>query len=157
MSTSDAVNEFLRSQGAKAFPFENMGDTVSGEIAALDVRQQTDLETGEPLTWKDGSPRQVLVITLQTELQDDESDDGLRTVWARGGNYMVANGKGTSSLTAIKDAIRKAGAKDIEIGAMLTVQYSGTGKSSNRAFTPPKLYSAAYKAAEQNVSLDDLS
>ena len=32
-------------------------------------RQQSDLETGELLTWPDGRPRMMLVVTLQT---DDE-------------------------------------------------------------------------------------
>lgn len=158
MSTQkDDVNTFLQTQGAKAFTFEDVGATVAGEIVAMDLRQQTDMQTGEPLVWNNGQPRMVLVITLQTELQDDDNDDGQRTVWCRGGNFTVASGKGSSSLTAVKDALRRANATDIEPGGHLTVQYSGIGKSSNKGFTPPKLYTAVYKAPTRNVSLDDLS
>lgn len=158
MSTQrDAVNEFLNSQGAKAFSFDNVGDTVSGEIVAMDLRQQTDMQTGEPLVWNNGSPRMVLVITLQTELSDDDNDDGQRTVWCRGGNFTVASGTGSSSLTAVKDALRKANATDIEIGGTFAMQYSGVGKASNKGFSAPKLYTCMYKAPVSNVSLDELS
>lgn len=158
MSTQrDAVNEFLNSQGAKAFSFDNVGDTVSGEIVAMDLRQQTDMQTGEPLVWNNGSPRMVLVVTLQTDAQDDDNDDGQRTVWCRGGNYVAEKGTGASSLTAVKDALRKANATDIEIGGHMAMQYSGVGKASNKGFSPPKLYTCVYKAPTQNVSLDELS
>lgn len=158
MSTQrDTVNEFLRSQGAKAFPFDSMGDTVKGEIVAMDLRQQTDMETGEPLTWRDGSPRMVLVVTLATEAQDDENDDGQRTVWCRGGNFTAVKGSGTSSLTAVKDALRKAGASDIEIGGVLAMQWSGEGQASARGRNAPKLYTCAYQPPTANVSIDDLS
>lgn len=158
MSTQgDAVRDFLNAGGAKAFSFDNLGDTVQGEITAMDVRQQTDMQTGEPLFWNNGAPRNVLVITLQTEAQDDENDDGQRTVWCRGGNYTAASGTGTSSLTAVKDAMRKANVTDLEIGGIMAMQYSGLGKASNKGFSPPKLYTCVYKAPTNNVSLDDLS
>lgn len=158
MSTQrDAVNEFLHSQGAKAFSFDNVGDSVSGEIVGMDLRQQTNMETGEPLTWRDGSPRMVLVITIQTEAQDDEADDGQRTLWCRGGNFAVVSGKGTSSLTAVKDALRRAGVKDLDIGGTIAMAYTGDGKPSARGMNAPKLYTVAYQPPTQNVSLDDLS
>ena len=158
MSTqNDAVNEFLKSQGAKAFSFEKMGDAVSGEIVAMDLRQQTDMETGEPLTWRTGEPRMVLVITITTELQDGETDDGQRTLWCRGGNYQVVSGKGTSSLTAVKDALRRANATDIEVGGVIGMSYTGDGKPSARGMNAPKLYTCVYQPPTRNVSLDDLS
>lgn len=156
MSNLDEVNAFLQSQGAKAFPFEAVGDVCTGVIVDAQMRQQTDLETGEPQTWKDGSPKRMLVVTLQTELQADENDDGMRTLYLRGGNYTVANGKGTASLTAVRDAIKASGAKELEIGAKLSVGYTGNGTKSNNAFTAPKLYSAKYEPASRNVDVEEL-
>ena len=157
MSTHDTeVNEFLREQGAKAFSFDAIGDAVEGEITAMDLRQQTDMQTGEPKTFDDGRPRKVMVVTLQTQTQDDENDDGLRTVWIRGGNYVAVTGKGTSSLTALKDALRRAGVGDIETGGYLRFQFTGEGKASARGFNPPKLYTADYVAPKQSISLDEM-
>lgn len=153
---SDDVNAFLKGQGSKAFSFENIGDEVSGEIVAMDKRQQTDMQTGEPKTFPSGEPMWVVVITLQTELQDDESDDGTRTYWARGGNYTAQSGKGSSSLTALRDALRKSGAHDLEIGGWLSAAYTGTGKASAKGFSAPKLYTCEYKPPTQKVSLEDL-
>lgn len=157
MGNIDEANAFLNGQGAKAFPFDHVGASVTGVITDLDVRQQTDMQTGEVQYWADGRPKQILVITIQTELQDDEADDGLRTLWIRGGNFMIASGKGSSALTAVKDALRKAGAKDLEIGATITMTHSGMGKASNKGFSPPKLYTADYQPAVRNVSVDELS
>lgn len=156
MSQTDEVNAFLHSVGAKAFPFENVGDAVSGTITDMAVRQQTDINTGEPQTWADGSPKKMLVITLQTELQADENDDGLRTVYLRGGNFTAASGKGTSSLTAFRDALKASGASDAEIGARVVIGFTGLGTRSNNAFSPPKLYTCKYEPPTRNVNIDEL-
>ncbi len=154
---TDDVNAFLHSQGAKAFAFDNFGDGVTGEIVAMDLRQQTDMQSGDPLVWSNGAPRMVLVITLQTTLSDSDDDDGQRTVWLRGGNFTVARGKGTSGLNALKDAMRRAGVGDLEIGAKMSMQYTGDSVPSNKGFNPAKLYTCEYNAAVRSVSLDDLS
>lgn len=156
MSNLDDVNEYLFRQSAKSFPFNNVGDAVSGVIKQLEMRQQTDLETGVPQSWPDGKPKMMLSIVLQTELQEDENDDGLRSLYARGGNYTPANGKGASMNTAIRDAVVASGAQRIEVGGKLSVGYTGNGTKSNNAFTAPKLYSARYEAPTANVAVDDL-
>lgn len=157
MSIKDEISAFINGSAAKSFTFEDIGDAVEGTIVALDLRQQTDLQTGEPLTWNDGSPRKVLVITLQTELQDDEADEGLRAVWCKGGNYTVATGKGVSSLTAVKDALRAVNAKDLEEGGFMRMELTGRGKATTKGFTQPNLYTATYGVPVAHVSMDELS
>lgn len=152
----DEANAFLMQQGAKAFPFANRGDAVTGIITQLAMRQQTDIDTGEPQFWRDGKPRMMLVIVLQTELQEDDNDDGLRSLYLRGGNYTPADGKGTSSLTAVRDAVKAAGAERVAVGARLTVGYTGDGQKSNNKFSAPKLYSAKYEPPTANVALEEL-
>lgn len=152
----DEANAFLMQQGAKAFTFENVGDKCGGVVTQLNMRQQTDIDTGELQTWKDGKPKMMLVVQLQTELQDDENDDGLRSLYLRGGNYTPATGKGTSSLTAVRDAVKAAGAAKIEVGGRLTIAYTGDGQKSNNKFSAPKLYTARYEAPTANVSVDEL-
>lgn len=158
MPERDDVNEFLMGNAAKAFPFENLGDEVSGVITDMKKTQQTDMQTGEPVFWNNGDPKMMLRITLQTDLQDSEDDEGLRSVYLRGGNPVAVKGKGSSSLVAVKDAVRKSGATDgIQIGGWLKLGHTGLGQSANKGFNPPKLYSAEYRVPSYAVGLDDLA
>lgn len=150
------INSFLFSTGS-AFSFENVGDIVEGEILNAEMRQQTDVQTGEPLTFADGKPRMQLVITLQTKLRDKgDDDDGVRQIYAKGGNFEVASGSGTSMRNAIADAVKEAGAKSLDEGGKLAVSFTGLGKAKSRGFSQPKLYTAAYQAPKASVSAESL-
>jgi hypothetical protein len=153
---SDDANDFLFGGGAKAFPFDNVGDTVTAVIVAMEKRQQTDMQTGKPAFWDDGNPKLMLMVTLQTDLSDGEDDDGMRSVYLRGGNHVAVSGKGTSSQLAVKDAVRRSGGK-IESGGTLSLQFSGIGKQANKGFNPPKLYVASYKSPSYAVDMDELA
>lgn len=149
------IDDFLFGGGGKAAKFDEIGDTVEGTITDVQVTQQTDMETGAPLTWTDGSPRMQLVVTLQT---DDKSadDDGLRRIYAKGGKYEVASGTGSSMKDAVADAVKKAGASTLAEGGRLKVGYTGEGKKTNRGFSAPKLYRATYEAPVKSVSAEEL-
>lgn len=158
MPDRDEINEFLMGGGGKAFEFEPLGATVSGFITDMKKRQQSDMQTGKPAYWDNGDPKMMLQIVLQTELQDDGDDDGLRSVYLRGGNHTAVSGKGTSSLVAVQDAVKRSGSVNgIQVGGKLTLQYSGVGKSSSKGFNPPKLYVAAYEPADASISLDEMA
>lgn len=157
MPDRDEFSDFLMGGGGKSFPFDEMGATVTGTITGQAKRQQTDLETGEPQFWNSGEPKYMLVITLQTKLADDNDDDGIRNVYLRGGNYSVAKGKGTSSLVAVRDAVKASGAETTEIGGTLTLSYTGEGTKSNRAFNAPKLYSAEYAPPDFAVDINEMA
>jgi hypothetical protein len=149
------TNSFLFGGGGKAAKFEEVGDTVEGVITDAVISQQTDMESNQPLTWPDGSPRMQLVITLQTDEKSDE-DDGIRRIFAKGGKYEVATGNGTSLKDAIADAVKKAGATSLDEGGKLKVGFTGEGKKTNRGFSSPKLYRATYTAPTKSVSASDL-
>lgn len=152
---SDDVRRFLQGGEGTPFPFENVGDTVAGTVKSFDMRQQTDFDSGKPSFWDDGKPKMMLVIYLQTDLQTEEQDDGVRTLFARGGNHQVASGKGTAMTVAIRDAMKRAGAMDFEEGAKLTVQHSGLAVPKGR-FQPAKLYTATYQPPVNRMSADEL-
>jgi hypothetical protein len=157
MSVTKDANDLLMQQGGKAFPFENLHDTVIGEIISAEVRQQTDVDTGEKLTWTDGSPRNQLVITLQTSLHTNDEDDGIRQIFAKGGKFDIADGDGQSMKDAIAKAVRDGGGTGLNPGDNLAVAYTGNGVKKNRAFNAPKLYSASWKkATPASVSGKDL-
>jgi hypothetical protein len=148
---SNEAEEFFAGS-AKAFQFERIGDTVSGEIVEMVKRQQTSLSDGTKLFWDDGSPRMMLVITLATEEKGDDDDTGERTVYVRGGRFEIAKGKGSSMKDAIAEALRVEGMRAPRIGDRLAVSYTGEGKGK-KGYTPPKLYTAGYqKSVTQDAS-----
>lgn len=157
MPERDEFSEFLMGGGGKSFPFEEMGASVTGTIVTQAKRQQTDLETGEPQFWNSGEPKYMLVITLQTKLSDGIDDDGLRNVYLRGGNYNAAKGKGASSLVAVRDAVKRAGAETTKPGGTLTLTYTGEAAKTNKAFNAAKLYTAEYAPPDDFVDLDELA
>lgn len=142
--------------GGKAWSPDNVGDKISGRVKLVERRQQTGFENNEPLFWDNGDPRMLTYIELETDLRDDDDDDGTRTLYAKGGNFEPADGKGTSLERAIVDAVKKAGEASIDEGATLTVAQTGVAKKTNRAFQPAKLYTAKYEAPASSVDVDDL-
>lgn len=131
-----SANDFLMGGGIPAAKFDTIGTAVGGPITtAPRVEQQKDLDTGEPKFWNDGQPMQQLVVTVQTDLRDPQviDDDGQRTF------YIKAN-----SLKAVREAVRRSGAKGLEVGGTLTLTYAADGEQKKRGFNPPKIYTAAY-------------
>ena len=132
--TMTDVNDFLMG-GGKPAAFKQIGDQVIGNVLHAESRQQTDLNTGEPKFWKDGSPMKMVVVSLQTEERESEDDDGIRTVYVRG--QMTA---------AVRSALQQAHVKGLEIGGKLQVRYKADGVAKQRGFNPPKEYEAKYRA-----------
>lgn len=153
---SEDINSFLFGGTGRAAKFEEVGDQVVGQITDAQIQQQTSLDDNTPLTWSDGRPRMQLVVTLQTADGNGDDDDGQRRIYAKGGKYEVASGTGSSMKDAIADALKKAGAKSLDVGGTLTVAYTGIGKKTNRGFSAPKLFRAKYEAPKQSIAADDL-
>ncbi len=154
MSESLALNEI--GGGSKSFPFENVGDKVAGIIKLVERRQQRSFDGGTPLTWDDGSPRLLTYLEIETDLRDSDDDDGVRALYAKGGNFEAASGSGQALEKAIVDAVKKAGASSIDAGARLAVAFTGVGKATTRGFQPPKLFTAQYEPPRASVDVDDL-
>lgn len=135
----------LGGEGGNAFPFDNVGDAVTGTVVALEQQQQTDMESGEPAWWDDAKtrPKIMYAVTLQTALRDAADDDGLRTIYLRGSTKPETQ----SSLAAVRSAVKAAtGGYDIAYGGKLTLTFSGQEPSKQRGFSPRKLYTAQYEA-----------
>lgn len=131
MSALDQLDELLAA-GGKSFKFDNPGDTVTGTVQAVDVRQVRDFDTGKPSTWDDGRPQEQIVITLTTGLRDPEitDDDGTRSVYVKGWG---------DQLRRFRAAVKAAGGKP-EPGDTFTATFTGYGEKGPRGGFPPKLY-----------------
>ena len=139
----------LASGGSASFPFQNIGDSVTGKILNLEELQQTDLQTGEVKTFTNGQPMMMYRVELQTNLRDGEMDDGVRSVYLKGSKKAESQ----SSLAAVLQAVLTAtGRAALTVGGTLTLTYTGDGVAKGRGFSAPKQYSAQYAAP--SVSLD---
>lgn len=130
--------------GFRTFPFDAVGDRVSGVILERPVKeQQRDMQTNELAVWENGQPKWMYRIQIQTELRDtnDQFDDGVRTLylsWKR--------------LDAVRAAVRAAGCKNIEVGGMLALQFLEFGPQTKKGFNPPKIgWKAWYKPPVQEA------
>lgn len=143
--TTQSVDSFLMGSGAKSAKFETVGAVVGGKIVdEPQIVQQKDIKTGAPKFWDDGNPMNQLVVKVQTDQRepDDNDDDGIRAI------YIKAQMR-----QAVADAVRKAGAKSLEIGGELQVKFTGTEPSTTKGFNDKKLYAAKYtKPAASNGS-----
>src|SRR6187431_140976 len=129
--------------GGKSWSPETIGDKISGVIRLVERRPQREFGTGKDLTWDDGRPRLLTYVELETDIKEDDDDDGVRALYAKGGkNFEAAQGSGTSMEVAIAEAVRAAGEKAIEEGATLAVQYTGIAKPTTRGYQGANLFRA---------------
>lgn len=113
--------------GAK---FENVGDTLVGQIVSIRQTKDIDLETGVQKTWDNGDPRMVWVFDICTACDGGEADQSL---WVRGNMY-----------TATKEAIKAAGIGTV--GAIIKLTHHDLGTPKKKGFKPPKLFTCQAKA-----------
>jgi hypothetical protein len=97
-----------------------------------------------------------LVITLKTDAKENADDDGLRTIYAKGGRYEIASGEGQSMRDAIAEAVKLEKASTIDPGDELAVAFTGLAKPTQRGYQPAKLYVAGFKKASRSVAVKDL-
>ena len=121
-----------------AAKFDTIGDKVAGKVIAKELRDQTDLDTGQVVTWPDGRPKKMAVVTLQVA-QPTEEDDGQRNLYVRG--YMQR---------AITDAVRAARLRDLPDGAWLEVTFSGEDKPTRKGVNGARRWEAVVEADASN-------
>jgi hypothetical protein len=132
------VDNFFEGSGATAVKFPTVGTTVSGTIIGeMEMRQRTDIITGEPMVWSDGNPKMQLIIQLQTALKESEEDNGVRRLF-------VPTPGGLK--TAIGNALLAARARGLKEGGKLTVTFSSETPSERAGLNPTKNYTAVYEA-----------
>jgi hypothetical protein len=144
---SQTANDLIMGGGSPSVKFLEIGTKVVGEVVDTATGQQRDFKTGELKFWKDGNPMMQAIITLQTDQRDPEipDDDGKRRLFVSSRRMREA----------IRDAVQAAGAKFIEVGGKLAVQF--TERPDDGTENPPKFYAAQYKRPEpQAVSAADL-
>lgn len=117
--------------------FENIGDGVAGYLIEEPGEAQQTVFGGTDLKfYKNGAPAMMAIVKLQTQDNNGEpDDDGIR---------ILAVPDLSNKQQAIAQAVRAAGASDVEVGGYLTVTYTGDGVPKQKGNRPPKLYAAQY-------------
>ena len=136
-------NDFLMGAGGKSAEFKKHDDQCWGTIVRYAMRQQTSFESGEPLVWDDGEPRMQMVLTVQTDEQDDDEDDGLRKLYVKGQMQQ-----------ALAGAVLKAGATGVTEGGRVLVRYISDAEPKRQGMSGAKQYFAKYEAPTQAVPVD---
>lgn len=128
MTTDDL--DRLMGPTAKSAKFTRPGDTYSGQVVSVSVRQATEFGTGKPLVFDDGNPREQVVFIIATDLQEDPDDDGHRSVYVKGwGPQMRA-------LRAAKATL----GRNPRPGDRFTATYAGDGDRPAQGGFAPKLF-----------------
>ncbi len=141
MTQPQSLHDKLMSQGGAAgrsASFPTLGTIVKGYIVAVGEAPDLDMNTKQPRTFPDGSPKPPLMtVTLQTEERDpaDSEDDGQRVLYLK---WKI--------LEAVQAAVKASGGV-FNVGGYLAVQYSADGERNPQKphLSPPKLYVAAYQ------------
>lgn len=136
------ANDWLMSGGTKSASFNGQPPiTWAGQVLTEPVLvQKRDFDSGEPLVWQDGRPRQMLQVNIQTNEQDpsDPEDDGSRALYLE---FRKAQ--------AVKDAVKRAGAKGIQPGGYLSLTYVSDDHAARKGKgNPPKNFTAEYRAPD---------
>ena len=150
MSINTDPNALLMG-GGKSFSFDNVGTKAAGTIIAAESAQQIDMDTEKPAFWDDGKPKMQVIVTLQTDLDEEVGDDGQRRVYLKGS-------KPHTSLGAVRAAVKTAGAGGIEVGGRLQLAYTGDGEPTKKGWNAPKQYVAKYTppAPVDQAAVDDI-
>lgn len=133
-------DEALGLDRAPTATFPELGATISGTVVGKLTAQQTDMDTGKPLTYDDGHPRLQVIVTLQTSLNDGDivDDDGRRRLFVKG-----------DMTRAVRDAVKATGRRKLDLGGELSVTWADEGVAPRKGLNKPKLYEAKYLAPEE--------
>lgn len=150
--TQDA-RSLIMGTSSPAMSFNYPGDGVTGRIITEPKAvQQTVYDprnpaSKEPAFWPSGDPKMQVIFQIQTNFRNYEGiknpdrtqpDNGARTIYLKGKHMERATA----------EAIRAVGADWLEIGGMVSYQYTGDDMTS-MAGVKPKLFEVRYQPPAQ--------
>jgi hypothetical protein len=144
-----STEDFLGQGGIPSAKFDAIGDTYEGIIMRDELRDQTDIETGVAQTWDDGTPKKMILLDVQTQLNDPDidADDGMRRFYIK-----------SAFLTALRTEWRRIGGVPL-VGCHIKATYHADGEKKQRGKNAAKLFKVALTppAGQSSVSPDDLT
>lgn len=151
----DQVNDVLFFDEIPTVSFEK-GVAVEGYIITVERQQQREYRkegNGPAMYWDREETRPIwqVLVTLQTsELDpDDEADDGRRKLYLKG----RAKVNPESTQDAVRDAVKAAKRKKIEIGGYLRLECYDETTPPSKNMSGTKLYRASYRPPGETASV----
>ncbi len=137
---NSAAEALTRKGGGNIAKFPNIGDMVKIKVTGLERQQETDFNTGLPLTYKDGKPRmQFVFYGIDQDTQEE--------------TRIFSKPKMEKAVVA---ALEEAGCK-IEVGGILAIKYTEDLPASKDGIHPAKNFVAKYQPPKPaSISADDL-
>lgn len=129
--TTDDLDRMLSGGAKSAFNRDSrVGDSITGIVRNIAVRQATEYGTGAPLHFPSGDPKEQIIVELQAEgiTPEDADDDLVRAVYIKGWGQQRR---------AFQDAVKRDGKPGV--GDRFTATFSGE-KPSQQGGNPAKLY-----------------
>lgn len=133
----DSLDDVLGGAGGTtAFNKETpMGTKFTGTIVDATVQQIKDIRDGKPKTWDDGRPQQQIVVRIQTDLRNDEEDDGIRALYIKTWGVWK---------TALMDAVTQGGfgklSEALAPGNVFSDEYYADKPAPSAGLSPTKLH-----------------
>lgn len=122
----------------------NIGDTIVG-VVATPVRK-VDTEFGERLVVELTATTGTTARKGTRGLDGPIGDGEIVSLWVKPG----------AMASALRDAVKAAGATGINLGDTIGMAYSGDGAASKPGWNAPKQYTAKMVPNTPSVSLDQL-
>lgn len=143
------IKDLLANAGGITAAFDKntpFGTAWQGTITSADVRQTTDFDTGKPEVWDDNTPKQQLVIVIQTDARTAPDDDGKRAIYIKWW--------GEQRLNLIK-AVEAAGDDDVQVGGKFFARLIGDKPNEkNPRLSNIKVYEYAYQKPANTAGLN---
>lgn len=109
------------------------GTFRGGRVLGKKIVPQTKMGTNEIITWQDGTPREQMVLTLQTAERADAQDDGQRQLFIKG-----------DGVRSCREALSAVKASDIEIGGWYYQAWVDEKPAKQTGYNPQKVFKSIY-------------
>lgn len=109
------------------------GTFRGGLVLEKKIVPQTKMGTGEVIRWDDGTPREQMVLTLQTAERADPQDDGKRQIFIKG-----------DAVRACREALSAVKSPDIDPGGWYYQAWVDEKPAKKQGYTNQKVYKSIY-------------
>lgn len=137
----------------KSFSFGKVGDKVVGQIVDID-EDATTLPNDRGQTFD----ATVLTLTIDGNRSTSHDDREKNPIDLTDGDeltvWLPVNRRALCQ--AVKAAVLDAGARAIEVGATIGIQYTANGEQKDRSKRAPKLFAAQYSPPVRSVAADSI-
>ena len=138
------ASNLMTGGGSKPVSFPEPGTTYTGTIVHIREKQRKMYKSETLETWPNGDAKMTPVVTIQTELDEEDDDSGLRDVYCDAGKF-------TALQTGMRQYAKGRDIEDHEItGCVFRISFDKVVGDNGR-----KMYSVAITDAPKADAVPD--